>query len=249
MSEPVVRVFPDAAAVASAVAGDLAATLTDAAASCGIATVVLSGGSTPLALFGLLAGTPYCDTIPWASTHVFWADERLVPPDDPGSNYGQAWQALLRHVPLPPANTYRMRGEWVGDAAANDYSAQLAAFARLHEPDAARAWPRFDAVLLGLGADAHTASLFPGSPADSEKPVLAVEADYAGRPAQRLTLTPPVFNSARQVWFLVTGAAKSSAVAGSLARDSSPVRYPARRISPVNGEVVWYLDVPAASEL
>lgn len=245
MPEPAIVVLPDDAAVASEAAALFRETVRAAVAARGRALVALSGGSTPLAMFRLLASPPYIADIPWPQTHVFWADERLVPPDDPGSNYYHAHKLLLRHVPLPAANIHRPHSEEPATIAVAGYAAQLAQFGQ----DEAAPWPRLDLVLLGLGSDGHTASLFPGSPVAATAPVRAAEADYDGRPAQRLTLTPPVLNDARQIAFLVTGASKAEAVAATLHGDADWLNHPAQRVRPRDGQVVWLLDEAAAAKL
>lgn len=228
------------AAAADVVVADLRAAIRQR----GVAGLVLAGGGTPLALYHVLAERSGVD---WSSTHVFWGDERLVSPDDPGSNYHAAWAALLSRVDLPAANVHRMRGELPPDEAAADYAARLRDWARANDPGAPHPWPRFDLVLLGLGEDGHTASLFPGSPPAPPQPVVAVTADYQGRPAGRITLTPRVFNDARDVIFLVTGANKADAVRETLHADD-PTRLPAQRIHPDYGRVTWLLDRAAAGE-
>jgi 6-phosphogluconolactonase len=207
---------------------------------------VLAGGGTPLAVYAALAGRA---DVPWPRVHVFWGDERLVPPDDPGSNYRAAREALLTHLPIPAENVHRPRGEWPAEAAVADYATQLRAWAAARDPGAPHPWPRFDVVLLGLGEDGHTASLFPGSTVEAEEPVLAVSADYQGRPAGRVTLTPAVINDARHVIFLITGAGKAEAVYQTLRGADDPRRYPAQRIRPADGQVTWLLDRAAAARL
>ncbi|MEZ4515522.1 MAG: 6-phosphogluconolactonase [Chloroflexota bacterium] len=248
MADPEVVVLPDADAVAKAAAKRFAQVTTTAVRDRGLASVALSGGSTPLAMFHLLASPLYQTNLPWDDIHIFWADERLVPPESPGSNYGQAEMALLCHVPLPAANIHRMRGEWPAGKALADYTAQLARFAE-QTGDQPAAWPRMDLVLLGLGSDGHTASLFPGSPVATDLSVLPAHADYDGRPAERLTLTPPVLNAARQVIFLVTGASKAEAVAATLGDECDPLHWPAQRIQPESGTRVWLMDEAAAEKL
>ena len=235
--------------LAAAAAEFVAAYLSEQVAAAGVASVCLAGGGTPLALYRALTAPPYVGAMPWDRLHFFWGDERLVGPDDPGSNYRAAREALLDRAPIPPQNVHRVRGELPAAAAAADYAAQLRDWAAAHDPGVHRPWPRFDVVLLGLGEDGHTASLFPGSPAEANAPVLAVTADYQGRPAGRVTLTPVVFNDARCVIFLVAGAGKAAAVAATLGPDSDPLRYPARRVRPEEGEIVWFLDQEAAKLL
>jgi 6-phosphogluconolactonase len=213
-----------------------------AAADEGRFSVALSGGTTPGALYRRLAEDPHRGQIPWEQVHVFWGDERCVPPDDPGSNFWLADEALLSRVPMPPDNVHRVRGELESKTAAKAYAAELRAFFGAPVP-------RFDLVLLGLGQDGHTASLFPGSDALDEKkrPVVAVTAQYQGRPAQRVTLTPPAINAARQVLFLVTGSAKADILQAVV--EGPTGRFPAQKIRPTGGQLGWLIDAAAASRL
>ena len=242
MTEPTIHIVED---VAGAGAEYVVAGLRAALDASDTASLVLAGGNTPLALYARLVEAD----LPWERVHVFWGDERLVPPDDPGSNHAAAHDALLSRVSLPEANVHRIKGELEPAAAVADYAEQLRAFAQQHDPGCPSPWPRFDVALLGLGEDGHTASLFPGSPAACVVPVQAVEAEYDGRPAQRVTLTPIVFNHARRVAFLVTGANKAVAVAAALGPRRDPDQHPAQRIEPEEGEVVWFLDSAAGSAL
>jgi 6-phosphogluconolactonase len=200
----------------------------------------LSGGTTPIALYSLLARA----ALDWANIHLFWGDERCVPVGDPGNNYGQALQTLLGQVPLAEQNIHRIRSELPPIEAARDYAQLLKRFA-----DPPLEWPRFDLVLLGLGEDGHTASLFPGSPVDAREPVMAVTGDYQGRPADRITLTPLVFNSARQIIFLVSGQSKSGILASVFKGGQHPDDWPAQRIRPTDGRITWMVDAQAASRL
>lgn len=204
----------------------------------------ISGGGTPAGLFGLLADITYREQVPWESTYAFWADERMLSPDEEGSNYRQAADTLLDHVTIPKGNILRIKGELEPAEAVNDYTKVLKRFAA-----PPLAWPRFDLVLLGMGSDGHTASLFPGSPVETDSPVLSVSADYQGRPTQRVTLTPPVFNSAREVIFLVTGESKAETLTRVINGEFQPELLPAQRIRPADGELTWLLDCAAASKL
>lgn len=215
----------------------------------GIASFVLSGGGTPLDLYRELGQSPFAQNVPWDKVHFFWGDERLVPPDDPGSNYAAARQALLEPRAIPEQNIHRICGELPPHEAAADYAARLNAWAAEHDPGAPHPWPRFDLVLLGLGEDGHTASLFPGSPVEVESPVIPVMADYQGRPAGRVTLTPPVFNDAGHIVFLVSGGNKADAVHDTF-YTNDPVRFPAQRIRFVDDmDPMWFLDKGAARRL
>ncbi len=246
MPEPTIRIFEDSAALIRDVAAQFGHVAVRAVAERGRCTVALAGGGTPLALYELLAQPPHREELPWAQMHFFWGDERSVPPEHGESNYGQARRALLDRVPTPAENIHRVRGEWEPRAAAEDYTRQLRESA-----DPGELWPRFDWVFLGLGADGHTASLFPGSPLPTplDAPASTVTADYEGRPAQRVTLTPQVFNAARVVAFLVTGRNKADAVAATLSGQRDPRRWPAQRVDTGVGERLWWLDQAAAAAL
>jgi len=238
--KPTVRIFKDAVELSRA-AADLFVTLAvQSIRERGRFLVALSGGSTPMALYRLLAREP----IDWTRIHVFWGDERLVPPEDAENSYGQAREALLKHIPIPTENIHRVASELDPVAAARDYASILREFAAPPLD-----WPRFDLVLLGLGEDGHTASLFPGSPVDATEPVIAVTAQYQGRPARRVTLTPLVFNAARQVIFLVTGANKAVTLKGVFSDYNSSEQVPAKRIQPADGQVTWLVDKAAGKEI
>jgi 6-phosphogluconolactonase len=206
--------------------------------------VALSGGSTPSGLYRLLASEPYRDQVDWGNTFVFWGDERCVPPDDEGSNYFQANEIFLSQVPIPRENIQRIKGELVPYEASKAYAQTLKEYA-YSEFD----WPRFDLVLLGMGEDGHTASLFPNSQMDFTSPTLAVTAEYQGRPANRVTLTPAVFNSARKILFLVTGPKKATILSYVLGSESTPEQYPVQHIQPTAGQVTWLIDETAGSKL
>lgn len=212
--------------------------------------LVLSGGSTPQPLYRRMAQPPYRDDVPWSQTHVFWGDERMAPPEDAQSNYGQARELLLSHVPVPPEQIHPIPAGPGPEDAAAAYAETLAHWAE-QSGATERAWPRLDLVLLGLGSDGHTASLFPGSAIIEEerRAARAVHAEYEDRPAKRVTLTPPVFNSARQILFLVTGGDKAEALAGVLEGEDDPMRWPAQRIRPEDGWFSWLVDRAAARQL
>lgn len=233
-------IVPDPGALARQAAQRFTALAREAVHSRGQFSAALSGGSTPGALYRLLAGAPFRGQIPWHGVHLFWGDERCVPPDDPDSNYRLARETLIARVPIPPGNVHRVRGELAPEAAAEDYAAELR-----HFFDAP--WPRFDLILLGLGTDGHTASLSAGSEALAERAVVAVAAQYQDRPSHRVTLTPPAINAARQVLFLVSGHAKAQIVRDVLEGPAN--RFPAQAIHPTAGQITWLLDVDAAARL
>ncbi len=238
--KPMIRIFQEANELSRAAAELFVALATQAIRERGRFLVALSGGSAPMGLYRLLTREP----IDWTRIHIFWGDERLVPPDHPESNYGQAREVLLKHIPIPSENIHRIATELEPEAAALDYARVLKEFAAPQLD-----WPRFDLVLLGMGEDGHTASLFPGSPVDVAEPVIAVAANYQGRPAQRVTLTPLVFNAARQALFLVAGANKAVTLKGVFDDYNSSELIPAKRIQPVEGHITWMVDYAAGSAL
>jgi 6-phosphogluconolactonase len=239
-----VRIFKDSKSLSVAAAEIFVETVVKAIRAHGRFLVALSGGSTPLGMYRLLANEPYRERIDWAKVFVFWGDERCVPPDDEGSNYHQANELLLQHVPIPDENVQRIKGELEPAVASVGYAQTMKRFAA-----PGLDWPRFDLVFLGMGADGHTASLFPGSYVDATTPTLAVTADYQGRPAQRVTLTFPVFNSARNVVFLVTGEDKAVTLSRVLSDISILEHYPAQHIRPTDGQVIWLVDEAAGKNL
>ncbi len=241
-----IRIFKTESELSQAAVRLVIAAAQGAVALNGRFLIALSGGSTPVGLFRLLSQPPHKERVPWEQTHVFWGDERLVPPDDPGSNYGQAANVLLSHVPIPAANIHRVLGEADAVTAVADYTAQLH---QLAEPG--RTWPRFDLAIMGLGSDGHTASLFPGPipAAETTDPVIAVTADYDGRPAHRITLTPLVFNDTRHLLFMLTGANKADAVNAVTRGPLQLETWPSQRICPHDGQITWLLDKAAAARL
>jgi len=238
----IVEIYSDPAELTQAAARLFVAAGTTAVSQNGRFLVALSGGGTPQALFQRLSEPDYAQEPFWGGTHVFWGDERLVPPGEEGSNFKMAADQLLRHVAVPPENIHRARGELDPAMAVADYTRQLQETAA-----PGHSWPQFDLALMGLGSDGHTASLFPGpiSAAETTQPVVAVTAAYDGRPAQRLSLTPLVFNDARHVLFLVTGEKKAAAVTAVLHGPPAPEQWPAQRIHPPHGQITWLLDAAA----
>jgi 6-phosphogluconolactonase len=208
-------------------------------------TIALSGGSTPKSLYNLLA-TNARTSLPWDRMFFFWGDERHVRPTDPDSNYRMADEAMLSKVPVPPGNVFRFAAENPDAAAVADaYETTLRKFFKL-EPGQT---PRFDLILLGLGPDGHTASLFPGTSALQEKSRLVVANWVEKLKTSRLTLTLPVLNAARCVVFLVSGTDKAPALRAVLEGDAPGEQYPAKLVKPSSGDLIWMVDRAAASEL
>ena len=208
-------------------------------------TIALSGGSTPKNLFNLLA-TNARTVLPWDRTFFFWGDERHVPPTDPDSNYHMAEETMLSKIPVAAGNVFRMAAENPDAAAAAEaYEQTLRKFFALETGQ----FPRFDLILLGMGPDGHTASLFPGTAALQEKSRLVVANWVDKLKASRLSLTLPVLNAAACVTFLVSGMDKAAALHAVLEGDAPGEQYPSKLIRPVDGKLLWLVDRAAASAL
>ena len=239
--KPDLRVFPDVNELSSRAAEAVARTINDAVRSRGRCSLVLSGGSTPRMLYGLLASR-FREQIPWAHVHVFWGDERYVPPGDAHSNYRMAKETLLDHVPCPASNVHPMPTRASDpDAAGRDYEATLGSYFS-GEP------PAFDLVLLGLGPEGHTASLFPGSPALAEATRWVRAVTAPADPPVRLTLTFPVLTQAANIYFLVTGSSKARALHHILIGTADPNMFPAAGVRLAGGRVIWWVDREAAAQ-
>lgn len=239
--KPDVRVFPNINELSLRAAEAAVKTINNAVHAAGRCSLVLSGGSTPRTLYALLASR-FREQIPWAQVHVFWGDERYVPAGDAHSNYRMAKETLLDHVPCPAANVHPMWTHFaVQDDAARDYEATLRKYF-VGQPF------EFDLVLLGLGPEGHTASLFPGSPALSEsiRWVLAVTAP--ADPPLRLTLTLPVLNRAANAYFLVTGSNKARALQHVLTGTADLHTFPAAGVRLGSGTLIWWVDREAAAQ-
>lgn len=202
-------------------------------------TIALSGGSTPKALHELLAKSPYAEQIPWLQLHIFWGDERYVPIDDPQSNAGMAYDTLLGHVFTPEDQIHVWRTDLEPVEAATDYD-------RILHDYFGETGPTFDLVLLGMGDDGHTLSLFPGTEVVHEQTAWARAYFLDPQNMYRLTLTAPVVNRASCVLFLVAGSKKAGPLQQVLNGEYRPDTYPAQVIKPANGELVWMVDEQAA---
>jgi 6-phosphogluconolactonase len=228
-----------------AAAEEVARTANRAAAERGRFTLALAGGSTPKSLYTLLA-TNARTSLPWERTFFFWSDERHVPPTDPDSNYRMAQEALLSKVPVPASNVLRVPAEMPDAAAAAEaYEQTLRRFFALQSEQV----PRFDLILLGMGPDGHTASLFPETAALREKSRLVVANWVEKLKTSRITFTLPLLNAANSVAFLVSGTDKAPALKAVLESDNPGEQYPARLVRPTDGKLLWFVDRAAASEL
>jgi 6-phosphogluconolactonase len=228
-------------------AADLFVWLTEQAiGASGRFRVALSGGNTPRALHGALTKPEMRGHVKWPQVEFYFGDERCVPPAHPDSNFGMADETLFRPLGIPPEQVFRMMGEARPNEGVDQYERLLRS--RFQSP--APGWPRFDLILLGLGEDGHTASLFPNAEALGEQTRAVVATRSPKGVADRLTLTFPVINHAAVVLFLVTGGRKAEMVRTILEDDRvEPVHYPAKLVRPVDGRLIWMLDRAAASRL
>jgi 6-phosphogluconolactonase len=232
-----IHVFNDPQALADHAAEVFIATAQAAIGARNRFSVALSGGNTPRLLYERLANPAFVSCVEWEAVHLFWGDERCVPPDHADSNYRMVFESLLSRAPIPVKNVHRIHGELFPKQAAKGCESDLRAFFG--------DTPGFDLVLLGLGEDGHTVSLFPGSPALEESTRWAVQVEHTTPPPPfvwRVTLTLPVLNDARQVIFLVSGAGKAQTLAQIVHGGTS---LPAERIQPKTGELSWLVDRPA----
>jgi 6-phosphogluconolactonase len=244
---PSIFCYDDADAVARAAADLVVRAGRESIAARGRFTLVLAGGSTPQRTYEILSQPGYSRQIDWSNTDFFWGDERPVPPDHEDSNYRMADRALLGMISLDPKRVHRLQGELIDlDFAAIQYEEEIAsAFDASTDTEP----PSFDLVLLGMGADGHTASLFPHTEALGESSRWVVANSVPQLATHRLTMTAALLNRARTVVFLVTGAAKAQALAGVLEGPSDPHRLPSQLIQPRAGKLVWLLDREAAGRL
>lgn len=240
------KTFADLDDLARGAAEEITKSAEQAIAARGRFTIALSGGDTPRPAYRLLAQEPWRERIDWSRVHVFWGDDRHVPPDHPDSNFGMAMDTLLSQVPIPADNVHRMRTEKPdAQRAAEEYEWTLRSAFDLEQGE----WPRFDLVLMGIGADGHTASLFPGSEAVRERSRLAIAPWVGSLGTFRITLTAPVFNHAALALFLVSGEEKAEAlraVIEGVESDFEPDRFPAQVVRPEKGKLLWLVDRAAA---
>jgi 6-phosphogluconolactonase len=247
-----VEVHPGPASLARAVAERFVDFADRSVAARGRFLVALAGGSTPREAYGLLASDEMVSWVDWSRVHLFWGDERCVPPEHPDSNYRMARQTLLDRVPLPGENVHRIRGELLPERAADEYERELRALAAEQaRPDTSGGDEvlRVDLVLLGMGEDGHTASLFPGTAAMEERSrwVVAQRGPAAG--AWRVTLTPVVINAAANIAIVVSGSGKAERLRQALTTPPQPQILPVQAVQPTNGRLVWMVDAGAAALL
>jgi 6-phosphogluconolactonase len=241
------QIWPSADAMAIASARNFAGRVEHAVATRGVARIAISGGSTPQSTFKLLAdpAQPFLATVPWDKLHLYWVDERCVPPDHPESNYGVCRDLLLSKVPIPADNVHRMEGELDPEEAASRYESVLRNTMKLEGAES----PAFDLISMGMGPDGHTASLFPHTEGLNEIGRLAIANHVPQKDTWRISLTWPVINQGSEVVFEITGAGKADVLAEVLTGPRDPERLPSQLIRPSNGKLLFLLDEPAAAKL
>ena|ERR1700687_2273639 len=242
-----VVILPDAAAITRRAAEEFLKSASEAVAQKGSFTVALAGGSTPRALYALLTDdSSYRSKLPWGKMHFFFGDERHVPPDSPDSNFRMANEALFAKGSVKPEQITRIKGEYAdAEKAALEYEQALRAYFKLKEGE----YPRFDLVLLGMGDEGHTLSLFPGTRALHAGNRIVVRNWIGKMFTERITLTAPAANQASRMIFLVTRADKALALKAVLEGPYEPDQLPAQLMQPVNGKLLWLVDQAAGSML
>jgi 6-phosphogluconolactonase len=241
-----VRILEDAAAIAKRAAEEFIKAANTAAKAKGSFSVALAGGSTPRALYALLAGDPLRGQLPWEKMQLFFGDERHVEPTHPDSNFRMATEAMISKVPLKPEQVHRIKAENPDTGqAAREYEQELRSHFHLADGEA----PRFDLVLLGMGNEGHTLSLFPGTKALRDNGCLAVRNWVGKLLAERVTLTAPAVNNAALVMFMVAGAYKALALKAVLEGPYEPEQLPAQLIDPKRGRLLWLVDAAAGGIL
>ena len=236
------HVYPDKTELATATATQIAQDIIRAIEERGNCCIALSGGQTPRPVYHNLSKAAFGASIDWSKVQIFFVDERMVPPSDPASNFGMVQQELLSHIKIPTQNVHRIQGELDAMQAGEMYDKEL----RIAFPNAV---PQFDLILLGVGEEGHTASLFPGSAALHETERYAVANFVAVQNAWRVTLTLPVINNARKIIFLVSGIAKSQIISALSHAKTGEQILPATMVQPTAGTTQWMLDTEAASLL
>ena len=237
------QILPESRALTQAAAEQFVQLSGAAIAQRGWFSVALSGGSTPRPVYTLLATEPWAKRVGWSRIHVFWGDERCVPPDDAHSNYRLARETLLEHVPLPPANIHRIRGENDPALAALAYEQELRSVFRTASA------PVFDLIWLGMGDNGHTASLFPGTAALHEQQRWVVPQYVEVGTMWRVTFTTVLINAAAHITFLVQGAGKAEMLWRVLKGPYQPEVLPAQLIQPTHGQLHWLVDAAAAGRV
>jgi 6-phosphogluconolactonase len=235
----IVKIFRTPEELAEAFASDLVNRINNSGKKKNPFTIALSGGNTPKLLFEILADK-YRESIDWSNVHLFWVDERCVPPADPESNYGMTRQILLSKIIIPENNIHRIRGEEEPEKEASRYSEEIKAYTPTRDK-----FPLFDLIILGMGDDGHTASIFPGNLKllSSDRVCEAAAHPVSGQ--KRVTITGKVINNAWEVVFIVTGSGKAPVIGRIFNKDAESVNFPAAYVVPFHGNLSWLLDEKA----
>jgi 6-phosphogluconolactonase len=239
----VLEIADSLSALQQRAADEIVERLTGEIHSHGIASVALAGGTTPRGVYELLGSPEYRDRIEWNRVHLFWGDERCVGPTMPESNFRMTNESLIRNIAIPPQNIHRIRGEMKPQDAARESEMEIRRFFGLRAGE----FPKFSLVLLGLGEDGHTASLFPGTTVLEERVRIVVDVYVQKFAATRISLTIPAINNAASVVFIVSGKTKAS-ILGEVLKDGQ-LHYPAQHIVPSSGQLLWLVDKDAASHV
>jgi 6-phosphogluconolactonase len=242
-----IRILADGGAIAKRAAQEFVQAGASAVREKKVFNVALAGGSTPKALYGLLVNDPaLCSQVPWDKMHLFFGDERHVPPDHPDSNFRMATEAMISKSPLKPAQVTRIKGEYPDtEQAALEYEKALREYFKLKDGD----YPRFDLVLAGMGNEGHTLSLFPGTKALHADGRIVVRNWIGKLYTERITLTAPAASNSAEIIFMVTGADKAPALKAVLEGPFEPEQLPAQALQPKNGKLLWLVDAAAGSML
>jgi 6-phosphogluconolactonase len=242
-----IRILADGGAIAKRAAQEFVQAGASAVREKKVFNVALAGGSTPKALYGLLVNDPaLCSQVPWDKMHLFFGDERHVPPDHPDSNFRMATEAMISKSPLKPEQVTRIKGEYPDtEQAALEYEKALREYFKLKDGD----YPRFDLVLAGMGNEGHTLSLFPGTKALHADGRIVVRNWIGKLYAERITLTAPAASNSAEIIFMVTGADKAPALKAVLEGPFEPEQLPAQALQPKNGKLLWLVDAAAGSKL
>jgi 6-phosphogluconolactonase len=243
MAQRLLNIFPSPLKMAEKFAEELVYTINESVKMKKPFTIALSGGSTPELLFSEL-GDKFSKYVSWKYVHFFWGDERCVPPDDPESNYGMTRRTLLEKIEIPSSNVHRIRGEDDPKMEAERYSREISGHVLIK-----KGLPVFDLIILGLGEDGHTASIFPDNIELFNSRKICEEAVHPVTLKKRITITGPVINNAKTVAFLVTGKKKAAIVEKILKKSAEALDYPAAYVVPADGDIRWFLDESSASYL
>jgi len=242
--KPIIKIFDTLQLAAEALAGEFKSTAENILKHQDMFNVALAGGNTPRSFYSVL-GKQLHEWRAWQNIHLFWGDERCVPPDDPQSNYLMARESLIDKIKIPPKNIHRIHGESKPASEVTRYQKEIMDTISLND----NGWPVFDWILLGLGNDGHTASIFPGKDPQKNNHNICTVAEHPLTQQKRISLTIPAINRAKKVIFLISGRSKAPIVQSIIHKDKESIRFPASQVEPLSGSLTWYLDKEAGNFL